>query len=329
MIDKKHPEVQYLELMQDILDNGVKQEDMGTNAITYSVFGRQLRFDLSEGFPLLTTKKTFWKGILYELAWFIKGDNNIKYLLDNGIHIWDDYPYKIYREKMEKGEEPELSKKEFIEKISTDEEYSKKWGELKYVYGEQWRAWPTKDGNTVDQLQWVIDELKKDPDAHNTLVNAWNPEYLYEMARPEKACRFPICHNMYQLNIKDGKLSLLLYQRSADIFLGVPFNIASYALLTIILAKIIGVEPGEFIHNFGDVHIYGNHIDQVKMQLEREPYKFSTVKIEGELNNIDDFKPEMVKLENYESHPMIKGELSPTGGLKTKTWENYTKKKSN
>jgi len=329
MPNQTHPEYQYLNLLKDILDNGVKQEDKGTGAITYSVFGRQIRFDLGQGFPLLTTKKVFWKGVLYELYWFLSGQSNIKFLVDNNVHIWDDYPYKIYRELMAKGVEPELTQEEFIKKIAADNDFAKKYGELKHIYGQMWRRWPAKDGRAIDQVQWLVDELKKDPDAHNTLVNSWNPEYLYQMAKPEEACRFPICHNMYQGNVKNGRLSLQLYQRSADIFLGVPFNIASYSLLTVILARATGNRPGEFIHSFGDVHIYSTHIEQVKEQLTREPKPFPTLTINPSVKTIDDFKPEHAKLENYEPHPPIKAELTPTGGLATDNWKEFVKNKLN
>lgn len=326
MDDKKHPEYQYLDLLQDILDNGTKQEDMGTGAVTHSVFGRQIRFDLAEGFPLLTTKKVFWKGILQELYWFLSGQNNIKYLIDNGIHIWDDYPYKSYRELMEKGEVEELSQEEFIGKVSNDDDFANKYGLLKNVYGEMWRAWPTKDERKIDQVQWMVDELRKDPDCHNALVNSWNPEYLYEMALPEKSSRFPICHNMYQCSISNGKLSLQLYQRTADMFLGVPFNIASYALLTMIFAKVTGNEPGEYIHTFGDAHIYSDHFDQVKEQLTREPKPLPSLSIDPIVKEVDDFLPQHAKLENYEAHPPIKASLTPTGGYKSKNWEDFVQK---
>lgn len=323
----RHPEYQYLDLVQEILDKGVRQEDKGTDAITYSLFGRQIRFDLSEGFPLLTTKKVYWEGVLYELYWFLSGQSNIKFLVDNGVHIWDDYPYKIYRELMAKGEVPEMTKQEFIAKIAGDAAFAEAHGNLKNIYGEMWRRWPAKDGRTVDQLRFVVDELRGDPDAHNTLVNSWNPEYLYGMALPDEACRFPICHNMFQCNIKNGRLSLHLYQRSADIFLGVPFNIASYALLTHILAKATGTEPGEFVHTFGDVHIYENHIDQAKEQLKREPKKFPTLVIDGSVKDIDDFRPEHALLSEYDPHPAIRAQLKVTGGLRSKNWEEYLKKK--
>jgi len=320
---RTHPEYQYLDLLQEILDKGQKQEDKGTGAITYSVFGRQIRFNLEDGFPLLTTKRVYWKGVLYELLWFLSGQSNIKYLLDNGIHIWDDYPYKIYKEKMDKGELPQMTKEEFVSKIGSDEDFAKQYGELRHIYGELWRKWPAKDGRKVDQVQWLVNELKKDPDAHNTLVNSWNPEYLYGMALPDEACRFPICHNMYQCNVKNGKLSLHLYQRSADVFLGVPFNIASYALLTVILARATGNEPGEFIHTFGDVHIYGNHIEQVKEQLSREPKPLPKLILDPIVKSIDDVKPEHIKLEGYDPHPTIKAELTPTGGLATDSWKKF------
>src|SRR3989344_2738129 len=189
-----HPEHQYLSLMQEILDKGLVQTDKGTGVKTYSLFGRQIRFDLSEGFPLLTTKKVYWKGVLHELYWFLSGQSNIKYLVDNNVHIWDDYPYKLYTAKMEKGEVPILTKDEFIEKIKTDDAFANAHGELSHIYGELWRRWQTSDGRTIDQLGWVVDELRKDPDAHNTLVTSWNPEYLYSMAAEGKAVRFPICH---------------------------------------------------------------------------------------------------------------------------------------
>ena len=323
---KENPEYQYLNLMKDILKNGLRQEDKGTGDVTYSVFGRQIRFDLSEGFPLLTTKKVYWNGVLQELCWFLTGQSNIKYLIDNKVHIWDDYPYRIYREKMEKGKVKELTKEEFVEKVETDEKFAKEHGELKHIYGEFWRRWPAKDGRGVDQLQWVVDTLRKDPDAHNALVNSWNPEYLYEMAKPEEACRFPICHNMYQCNVKDGKLSLQLYKRSADLFLGVPFNIASYALLTMILAEVTGNKPGEFVHTFGDIHIYENHIDQVKEQLTRQPRPFPMLKFNSKFKELDDFKPGYVEVEGYDPHPPIKAEMALVGGIVTDSWKKFVQK---
>ncbi|OGE25818.1 thymidylate synthase [Candidatus Daviesbacteria bacterium RIFCSPLOWO2_02_FULL_40_8] len=305
-----------MNLLKEILETGFRKVDRGTGDASYSLFGRQIRFDLSKGFPLLTTKKVFWKGVLHELCWFIKGDSNIKYLLDNGVHIWDDYPYKIYKKFCEDNILPVLSKDEFIEKITSDAKFSKKWGELPRIYGELWRKWPTRtEGRTIDQLKWAINEIVEDPNAHNCIVNSWNPEYLYTMASYEDACRFPICHNMFQINQIDGKLSLHLYQRSADIFLGVPFNIASYALLTIILARVTGYEVGDFVHTFGDVHIYENHLDQAKEQLIRIPKQLPTIQLNPALTTLEDFQPEHVQLLNYDPHPVLKAELSVSGGL--------------
>lgn len=313
MASKKHPELQYLEIAKEILRDGVKQVDRGTRVTDYSLFGRQSRYDLSEGFPLLTTKRVYWKGVIEELYWFFSGQTNIKYLVDRNVHIWDDYPYKIYKEKNPKDK---MSKDEFIEKIRTDNKFAKQWGELPRIYGEMWRRWPTrKKGKTIDQLQWAIDELRADPNAHNVIVNSWNPEYLYTMAEKQDASRFPICHNMYQLSNRGGKLSLILYQRSCDLFLGVPFNIASYSLLTLILAKVLGLKPGEFIHVYGDVHIYENHIEQFKEQLKRKPRPFPKVKIKGTLKKLSDFTPDKVILENYDPHPPIKAELTVAGGF--------------
>lgn len=314
----KHPEYQYLELLKDILNHGVRKVDRGTGDASYSVFGRQIRFNLSQGFPLLTTKKVYWKGVLHELYWFMSGQSNIKYLVDNNVHIWDDYPYRIYLERSKKNKANNknlLTKEEFIAQIAADTKFAKNWGDLPKIYGELWRKWPTRTERTIDQLKWVIQEIKDDPAAHNLIVNSWNPEYLYTMATYEDASRFPICHNLYQVNIIDGKLSLQLYQRSADIFLGVPFNIASYALLTLILAKVTGYEPGEFVHTFGDVHIYEAHLNQVKEQLIREPKKFPHIRFNHSFKTIDDFKPEYVDLVDYVSHPPIKAKLSVTGGL--------------
>lgn len=314
-MEKKHSEYQYLDLMRKLIETGDRQVDKGTGVATYSSFGNQMRFDLSEGLPLLTTKKVYWKGVLHELYWFLSGQSNIKYLVDNNVHIWDDYPYKIYAEKVEKQEQPALTKEAFIERIKNDADFAKMHGELPHIYGESWRRWQAKDGREVDQLGWVVREITKDPDCHNAIVTSWNPEYLYAMAAPGQACRFPICHNMYQVNIKNGKLCLQLYQRSADIFLGVPFNIGSYALLAFILAKITGYEPGEFIHTFGDVHIYENHLEQGKEQLTREPLVFPQVKISDAVTSLETFRPEHVELIGYESHDTIKAELTVAGGF--------------
>jgi thymidylate synthase len=315
---KTSGEQQYLDLMADILKNGVRKVDRGTGDASYTLFGRQIRFDLKDGFPLLTTKKVYWKGVLHELYWFLSGQSNIKYLVDNNVHIWDDYPYRKYKILNPK---LKIEKEEFIEKIHSDNKFAKKWGDLPRIYGELWRRWPTRTKKTIDQVKWAVEEIIKDPAAHNAIVTSWNPEYLYTMAQYKDTSHFPICHNMYQLNVNDGKLSLQLYQRSADIFLGVPFNIASYALLALIIAKVAGYEPGDFVHTFGDVHIYELHLDQVKEQLKRKPKKLPTVKFINNFKTLDDFRPEHVSLENYDAYPPIKAPLSVTGGY-------YGKKKN-
>ena len=322
-----HPEYQYINLLKELLEKGAEQVDAGTGVKTYSLFGRQFRFDLAEGFPLLTTKRVYWKGLLYELYWFFTGQNNIKYLVDNNVHIWDDYPYRIYREKIKAGEEREMEKEEFIERIKNDQAFAEKHGNLPHVYGDMWRHWPTKDGRGIDQLKWVVETIRKDRSAHNAIVTSWNPEYLYEMALPEEAARFPICHNMYQLNVSQGRLSLQLYQRSCDIFLGIPFNIASYALLTMVLAQITGLKAGEFIHTLGDVHYYENHLEAIQEQLKREPKPWPQVKIDPGIKEIEDFAPDKVELVGYEPHPTIKAELSVTGGIVTKDWKEFLKNK--
>jgi thymidylate synthase len=316
--EDKHPEHQYLDLLNEIMEKGVKNYDRGTGVTSYSVFGRQSRYDMSKGFPLLTTKKTYWKGILHELYWFMSGQSNIKYLIDNNVNIWNDYPYKLYKKAMEKGDVPPMTLEEFVAKLKelpSDHPFVKKWGDLPHVYGNLWRKWPTKTGRLIDQLQWAVNELKEDPDARNAVVSVWNPEYLYSMATKEETSHFPVCHILYQFSIKNGKLNLQLYQRTCDMFLGVPFNIASYSLLLCIVAKILGVQPGEFIHVYGDAHIYSNHMDQVKEQLARTPLPFPTLKISDEVTSLDSFKPEHAILENYNFHPPIKGELTVAGGF--------------
>ena len=321
-------EYQYLELGKEILANGIEQVDRGTKVKTYSVFGIRHVYDLSDGFPLLTTKRVYWNGVIQELYWFLSGQTNIKYLVDHSVHIWDDYPYKIYLEKIrnskfeilnseqrkKKLKQP-LSKEEFIDKIKNDNNFARRWGELPHIYGEMWRKWPTKKkGKTVDQLQWVIDEVRADPSAHNLIVNSWNPEYLYTMADKSEAARFPICHNMYQISNRNGKLDLILYQRSCDYFLGVPFNIASYSLLCMVLAKILKLKPGRFIHVYGDIHIYENHLEQVKEQIKRKPNAFPKVKIDKSVVSLETFSPEKVTLLDYNPQPTLKADLVVAGG---------------
>lgn len=323
----KHPEYQYLDLMKDLIEKGDRKVDRGTGDASYSLFGRQLKFDLSEGLPLLTTKKVYWTGVLQELYWFVSGQNNIKYLVDNNVHIWDDYPYRLYKIKNKGSKKAQqLTKEQFIQKIATDKNFASKWGVLPRIYGELWRKWPTRTKKTIDQLRWAIKEIKDDPNAHNAIVTSWNPEYLYTMAERKDTSYFPICHNMFQINVINKKLCFHLYQRSADIFLGVPFNIASYSLLAMIIAKVLGYKPGEFVHTFGDVHVYEKHLDQAREQLKRKPRTFPTIEIDKKVKDIDDFLPKHITLKNYDPHPPIKAELSVTGGFGTFKKEKIKKK---
>ncbi|WP_226535643.1 thymidylate synthase [Fictibacillus halophilus] len=261
---------QYLDFLQDILHNGTKKEDR-TGTGTVSVFGRQMRFDLEEGFPLVTTKKLHLKSIIHELLWFLKGDTNIAYLKENKVRIWDEW---------------------------ADEE-----GNLGPVYGHQWRSWSAPNGDTIDQISNVIEDIKNNPDSRRLIVSAWNPADVPNMALPP-------CHLLFQFYVADGKLSCQLYQRSADSFLGVPFNIASYALLTMMVAQVTGLKPGEFVHTVGDAHIYLNHVEQVELQLTREPKPLPKMKINPAVTNIFDFTFDDFELLDYEAHPHIKGEVS-------------------
>ncbi len=258
---------QYLDLLRDVRDNGVMKTDR-TGVGTKSVFGRQMRFDLNQGFPLLTTKKVHLKSIIYELLWFIAGDTNIAYLKEHGVRIWDEW---------------------------ADEN-----GDLGPVYGHQWRSWPTPDGKTIDQLSKVIEQIKNNPDSRRLIVSAWNVAEVDKMALPP-------CHSLFQFYVADGKLSCQLYQRSADMFLGVPFNIASYSLLTMMVAQVCGLKLGEFVHTTGDTHIYTNHFEQVDLQLSREPKALPVMKINPDVKNIFDFKYEDFTLEGYDPWPLIKG----------------------
>ncbi len=316
--NERHPEYQYLDLLQDILENGVVKHDHNTGMGLTSVFGRQIRFDLSKGFPLLTTKRVPWNSIMHELYWFMSGQTNIKYLIDNKVPIWNDYPYKIYKVKAEKGQLPNLSKEEFVEKIRVDAKFAKLHGELPKIYGEQWRAWPASDGRKIDQLKWVIDTLKNFPERKHAVLSAWNPQFLYAMAKPGDALSFPLCHILFHFNVSGNKLSCLLYQRSCDTFLGVPFNIASYAALTMILAKICGYEPGEFVHTLGDVHIYHDHLEQVKEQLKRIPKKFPRLVLSKKIKDLESFRPDMVTLEDYDPHDPLKAVMTVAGGFNEK-----------
>lgn len=283
---------QYLQMCKDIMERGEVKEDR-TGVGTKGFFGYQARYNLEEGFPLLTTKRVYLKAIIHELLWFISGDTNIKYLVDNNVRIWNEWPYELFKKSEDyHGETME----EFVEKIKESDEFAKKHGNLGPVYGKQWR-----DFFGVDQVQSVIDQLKENPNSRRIIISAWNPKELSEMALPP-------CHAFMQFYVSnDGKLSLQLYQRSADVFLGVPFNIASYSLLLMMVAQVTGLKPYEFIHTTGDTHIYLNHFDQINLQLSREPRKLPTMKINPNVKSIYDFKYEDFKLEDYNPHPAIKG----------------------
>jgi thymidylate synthase len=297
---------QYLELLEDIKKNGVKKADR-TGIGTVSVFGRQLRFDLSEGFPAMTTKKLFMRGVIHELIWFLQGSTNIKYLVDNGVHIWDDWPFKAYLKKQGKkipqsdSNEWNGGIKQFTERIKKDADFARRHGELGPVYGYQWRKWPTPDGRHIDQIKQAIDAIKNNPDSRRIIVSAWNVAEVEEMT----ISGLPPCHLLFQFYVADGKLSCQMYQRSADTFLGVPFNIASYALLTLMIAQVTGLKAGEFVHTFGDTHLYLNHLDQVKEQLSRKPKKLPAMKINPKVESIDDFTIDDFELVGYNPYPAI------------------------
>src|SRR5687767_9491691 len=260
----------YLDLLKHLLDNGEQKTDR-TGTGTLSVFGYQAQYDLKKGFPLVTTKKLHLKSIIYELLWFLKGETNIAYLKENGVRIWD--------------------------------EWADANGELGPVYGKQWRSWEGADGKTIDQVSDLIDQIKKNPDSRRLIISAWNVADLPEMALMP-------CHTIFQFYVAEGKLSCQLYQRSADVFLGVPFNIASYALLTMMIAQVCGLKPGDFVHTFGDVHLYNNHFEQANLQLTRQPFPLPTMKLNPAVKNIFDFRFEDFTLENYQSHPAIKAPVA-------------------
>ena len=302
---------QYLELLRDIKANGVKKNDR-TGVGTVSVFGRQLRFDLSQGFPAMTTKKLFMRGIIHELIWFLQGSTNIKYLIDNDVHIWDEWPYKAYLLKQGKklpeinGPEWKAGIKDFTERIKRDADFAKWNGELGPVYGYQWRNWPTPDGKHIDQIKKVIETIKKNPDSRRIIVSAWNVADIDDMA----VSGLPPCHLLFQFYVAGGKLSCQMYQRSADTFLGVPFNIASYALLTMMVAQATGLKAGDFVHTLGDTHLYLNHLKQVDEQLKRKPKKLPQMKINPDVKNIFDFKYEDFELTGYDPDPAISAPIA-------------------
>lgn len=313
-------EQEYLDLCQLVLDQGVERMDR-TKTGTYSVFGHQMRFDLSKGFPLLTTKSVNFRLIASELLWFIKGDTNIRYLLENNNNIWNEWAFKRWVESDEYDgpdmtdfgnrslQDPEFNEqyKEqmdlFKQKVLSDDEFAKKYGDLGFVYGKQWRDWKTSQDESIDQLKNVIDEIKENPYSRRHIVSAWNPEDIPHMALPP-------CHTLFQFYVADGKLSCQLYQRSGDIFLGVPFNIASYALLTHLIAHETGLEVGEFVHTIGDAHIYINHVEQVKTQLKRDIREFPTLTLNKDKESIFDFELSDFTIENYNPHPIIRAPIA-------------------
>jgi len=311
---------QYLALAQKVLDEGVTKDDR-TGVGTKSIFGHQMRFDLQEGFPLLTTKKVAFRLIKSELLWFLKGETNIRYLLEHNNHIWDEWAFERYVEsddykgpdmtnfglRAQKDEDfnrvYQKEMKKFTQKILNNKEFSKKYGSLGNVCGAQWRSWPSASGGTIDQIEKVIESIKNNPDSRRHIVSAWNPDEIDDMALPP-------CHTLFQFYVADGKLSCQLYQRSADIFLGVPFNIASYALLTHLIAKETGLDVGEFVHTFGDAHIYLNHFNQIKKQLSRDTRSLPQLVLNDEKNSVFDFKVNDIKVVGYNPHKGIRAPIA-------------------
>jgi len=295
---------QYLDLLQHILDKGTKKEDR-TGTGTISVFGYQMRFDLAKGFPLLTTKKVYMRAITHELIWFLKGDTNIRYLVDNNVRIWNEWPFQKYlktnnlEERYPKySDEWHEQLQKFVDTVKEDDGFAQQWGDLGPVYGKQWR-----DFGGVDQIKELIEQIKQNPNSRRMIVCAWNPPLVKDMALPP-------CHCLFQFYVSDNKLSCQLYQRSCDVFLGVPFNIASYALFTLMIAHVTGLEPGEFVWTGGDTHLYLNHLDQVKEQLSRSTKPLPRITLNPDVKNIFDFKFEDIKLVDYDPHPPIKAPVA-------------------
>lgn len=296
---------QYLDLLRRIKTEGVVKSDR-TGTGTRSVFGHQMRFDLSEGFPLLTTKRVFLKGVIHELLWFLAGDTNIKYLVDNGVHIWDNDAYRFYKELCAKSGVEPITMEEFLaaaQQQTPSPIAGYAYGDLNHVYGYQWRSWGRPNGEAIDQVKQVIETIKNNPDSRRMIVSAWNVADVEDMALPP-------CHVLFQFYVANGKLSCQLYQRSADTFLGVPFNIASYALLTMMIARECGLEAGEFVHTLGDTHLYLNHMEQVDEQLSREPRSLPKMHLNPDVKSVFDFRYEDFTLEGYDPHPTIKAPMS-------------------
>lgn len=298
---------QYLQLLQHILEKGAKKEDR-TGTGTLSVFGYQMRFDLAEGFPLVTTKKVNFKAVVHELLWFLRGDTNIRYLVQNGVNIWNEWPFQNWLNQAGLADQsPKHSPvwkeqlQQFVQRIADDEAFARQWGELGPVYGKQWRNF---DG--VDQIADVVHQIKRNPDSRRHIVSAWNPPDIPEMAK----AGLPPCHTLFQFYVADSKLSCQLYQRSADVFLGVPFNIASYALLTLMMAQVCDLQPGDFVHTFGDVHLYLNHIEQAKLQLERRPKALPQIALNASVKNLFEFTLDDIQLLGYDPHPRIAAQVA-------------------
>lgn len=312
-MQNKNPDELYLDLLEHILENGTTKTDR-TGTGTKSIFGYQMRFDLSNGFPLLTTKKVPIKSIIHELLWFLRGDTNLKYLAENNVHIWDEWPYKAYLIKNNlpvldsNSEEWKIGIKEFVEKIKNDEDFAKEYGDLGPIYGYQWRNWLTPNGEKIDQIKNVIEQIKNTPDSRRMIVSAWNVSDIEEMAKSG----LPPCHTLFQFYVAGGRLSCQMYQRSCDTFLGLPFNIASYALLTMIIAQICNLEVGEFIWSGGDVHLYSNHFEQAKLQISRKDdiREIPKMKINKDKKKIEDFTIDDFELINYNPHEAIKAPIA-------------------